>query len=464
MLDFSNSVKDGRQENGDDILISAKHISKTFPIYQHPSDRLKQFAAERLASLTKNEPKSHFESFVALSDVTLEVHRGQSVGIIGRNGSGKSTLLQIIAGTLSPTNGEININGRVAALLELGSGFNPEFTGRENVYMNGRIYGLTNAQIDQKYDDIVSFADIGDFIDQPIKTYSSGMTLRLAFSVIANVEADILIIDEALAVGDVFFTQKCMRFLNNFMESGTLLFVSHDTSAIKALCDHVIWIDKGVVISSGSPKDVTESYLEEVFASRQGEHSSKVLKKKIKQEVRRLDQRQKFINKSNLRNDIQLFEFDQNSSSFGKKYAQIINVRLCNSKEVELSWCVGFEEVALIIDAIALSKLESLIIGFYIKDSLGQTLFGDNTYITYSQNSVYAEKGELLSAKFEFQMPRMPAGDYTVSAAIATGDQDDHIQQHWIHDAMAFQSTSSSVSTGLIGIPMRKIEIIKGGD
>ena len=464
------SIRNHHLQSNSDNLIVAKCISKIFPLYKRPFDRLKQLAASKLAKLLNKKPKRYFEDYAALSNVSFVVKRGQSIGVIGRNGAGKSTLLQLITGTLNPTSGSVYVNGRVAALLELGSGFNPEFTGRENIHMNARIYKLTDSQIKQCYSDIVSFADIGDFIDQPVKTYSSGMTLRLAFAVIAHVNADILIIDEALAVGDVFFTQKCMRFLHEFMKNGTLLFVSHDTSAVQALCDHVIWLDRGKVVAAGLPKDVTERYLEALFASRQDSHLQEprldshlqaTSDREYGSRDSTLDQRQALINSSTLRNDIQVFHFNQNARSFGKRDAKITNVTLCNKDGTHLSWCVGGENVSLVIEAIALSDLQSVIIGFHVKDSLGQTLFGDNTFLSYEKTPVHAINGEELKAKFVFQMPRMPVGEYTISSAIATGTQNEHTHQHWIHDAISFRSVISSTATGLIGIPMYLIEIAK---
>jgi lipopolysaccharide transport system ATP-binding protein len=208
-----------------DIAIRVQGLSKRYEIYTKPSDRLKQFVLPLLQRLTGKASKQYFREFWALKDVSFEVRKGQTVGIIGRNGSGKSTLLQMICGTITPTTGSIQTNGRVAALLELGSGFNPEFTGRENIYMNASVLGLNSSEIDIRFNDIVDFADIGDFVEQPVKTYSSGMMVRLAFAVIAHVDADILVVDEALSVGDAFFAQKCMRFLRKFMETGTVLFV-----------------------------------------------------------------------------------------------------------------------------------------------------------------------------------------------------------------------------------------------
>lgn len=202
--------------DGEDVVIEVREVGKCYQIYERPEDRLKQ--------MLWRGRRRYFREFWALRDVSFSVRRGETVGVIGRNGSGKSTLLKMLCGTLAPTAGTLAVRGRVAALLELGTGFNPEFTGRENVYLNAAILGLDDAEIEHYLPEILAFADIGEFIDQPVKTYSSGMAVRLAFAVAAHVRAEILIIDEALAVGDVFFVQKCMRFLRKFQESGTLFF------------------------------------------------------------------------------------------------------------------------------------------------------------------------------------------------------------------------------------------------
>src|SRR5450759_1720920 len=228
-----------------DIAIRVSNLSKCYQIYNAPRDRLKQFVVPRLQRMAGQTPRQYFREFWALKDISFEIKKGETVGIIGRNGSGKSTLLQLICGTLSPTGGSVATNGRIAALLELGSGFNPEFTGRENVYMNAAVLGLSKEEVDQRFDAIAAFADIGYFIEQPVKAYSSGMMVRLAFAVIAHVNADILVIDEALSVGDAIFTQKCARFLRAFREKGTLLLVSHDTSSVINLCQSAIWLDQG---------------------------------------------------------------------------------------------------------------------------------------------------------------------------------------------------------------------------
>ncbi len=442
-------------------VIKVNSLSKCYQIYDKPEDRLKQMVVPRLQRIVGMAPSRYGKDFWALKNVSFEVRHGQTVGIIGRNGSGKSTLLQMICGTLNPTAGEISTTGRVAALLELGSGFNPDFTGRENVYLNASVLGLTSAQIDARFDDIVAFADIGEFISQPVKTYSSGMMVRLAFAVIAHVEADILIIDEALAVGDAFFTQKCMRFLRNFMKTKTVLFVSHDTASIKSLCTSVIWIEKGEVIESGSPRDVCDLYLKAFYESQQGKSTKTQIKPEYVHHDNRdkKDQRLAFLNQSNLRNDLKVFEFDPDSASFGTNGATIVNVSLEDAEGNPLSWVVGGEEVRLCVTAIAHRELASPIIGFYVKDKLGQFLFGDNTYVSTFDRPVHTAAERKIAAYFGFVMPLLSKGDYAIGAAIADGSQEDHEQLHWIHDALVFKSESSSVATGLIGIPMHYIEV-----
>ena len=241
-----------------DIVLSVKNVSKCFEMYEKPVHRLYQ-------TLCAGK-KKFYREFWALRDVSFDVRRGECVGIIGRNGAGKSTLLQIITGTLAPTSGEVKVKGRIAALLELGSGFNPEFTGRENVYLNGAILGLSKEEIDRRYDDILAFADIGDFIDQPVKTYSSGMMVRLAFAVNVFVDPEILIVDEALAVGDAEFQLKCAKRMRQLIEDRvTILFVSHDVNAVRAYCDRALWMADGNVRLLGDVKEVTSRYMEFLF-------------------------------------------------------------------------------------------------------------------------------------------------------------------------------------------------------
>jgi lipopolysaccharide transport system ATP-binding protein len=446
--------------SSNDIAIRISNLSKCYQIYAKPGDRLKQFLLPKIKRLLGKSSHTYFREFWALKDVSFEVKRGETVGIIGRNGSGKSTLLQIICGTLTPSAGEVQVNGRVAALLELGAGFNPEFTGRENVYLNAAVLGLSKEEIDDRFDKIEAFADIGEFIDQPVKTYSSGMYVKLAFAVIAHVDADILVVDEALAVGDAFFTQKCMRFLRTFMKTGTVLFVSHDTGSIRSLCNKAIWLEKGVVFESGSPKEVAEHYLEAFYEAQQGKSTTTRLKTgQLAAVINQVDQRQALINGSNLRNDIEVFQFDADTPSFGKGGAEITVVKFLDVNRNPLAWIVGGEEVSLRIEVMAHTQLQSPIIGFFVKDKLGQNLFGDNTWLSYMDAPIVSEVGQLLVAEFVFFMPRLMAGHYAITVAIADGTQFEHVQHHWVHDAISFRSETSSLVSGILGIPMTKIKL-----
>ena len=447
-----------------DIAISATGLSKCYHIYDRPHDRLKQSVFPRAQRLLGLRPRHYFRDFWALKDVSLELAAGETLGIVGKNGSGKSTLLQIVCGTLSPTTGELQTSGRVAALLELGSGFNPEFTGRENVYLNAALLGLRREQIDDRFDRIATFAEIGEFIEQPVKTYSSGMMLRLAFAVVAHVDADILVIDEALAVGDAFFRQKCMRFLRGFMERGTVLFVSHDTDAVLNLCSRAIWLRQGALAASGDPKEIVERYLAELYEARQGPSPARTAARRLRAtrdaEPPR-DMRLEFINRSNLRNDVELFRFSPDEASFGQGGATVTDVALSDREGHPLSWAVGGEPVRLEIRCIAHQRLSSPIIGFEIKDRLGQAIFADNTFLSYRDRPLIVEAGEAIEARFDFVMPVLRAGDYTVSAAIAEGTQAEHVQHHWIHDAFAFRVHASSVCLGLMGLAMTDIVMTK---
>lgn len=449
-----------------DIAIRVQNLSKCYQIYDAPRDRLKQFVAPRLQRLLRQPPKQYYREFWALRDVSFEVKKGETVGIIGRNGSGKSTLLQLICGTLAPTGGSIETQGRIAALLELGSGFNPEFTGRENVYMNASILGLSEAEIDTKYDDILAFADIGEFIDQPVKQYSSGMYVRLAFAVIANVNADILVIDEALAVGDIFFTQKCMRFLRDFRTSGTIIFVTHDPGAVVNLCNQAAWLDRGELQALGSAQSVCEKYLAKrydtpAFGSKMPDDKERVPKSgnnKVTGPSKR-DMRMQFINQSNLRNDIQIFDFSPDTRGFGSGGAKITSTKLTDLEGQQLSWIVGGEQVRFVVEAEVLVNCRNIVIGMNVKDKLGQVLFGQNTYLDHCLNPVKAKPRETVEAAFTFRMPILPRGSYTVDVAIADGTPPDVVQLQWLHDAFSLESHASSSVNGLIGLIFDSVEL-----
>jgi len=458
--------------SSEDFSIRVEGLGKRYEMYAQPSDRLRQMILPKLQRLTRFHPREYFTEFWAVREASFDVRRGETVGIIGRNGSGKSTLLQMICGTLHPTLGKVTVNGRIAALLELGAGFNIEFTGRENVFLSGLLYGIPEQELKRRYQSIVDFADIGDFIDQPVKTYSSGMYVRLAFAIITHVDADILVIDEALSVGDVRFTQKCMRFLRDFQARGTLLFVSHDPGAVINLCQRAVWLERGNVVVDGVARDVVERYLAEQHAADRAESGQSITVKSggtdlpldgasdgIPVDVQ--DTRRDLLNGNLARNVIEVFEFDPSHvvSEFGAGAARIVDVRLLDGEGRPLEITKGGEVAQLVIDAAVLRKLESPIMGFYVKDRLGQQLFGDNTYLSYLDAPIRAEPGVHLRASFRFRLPIMPAGDYSIDAAIATGEQFDHTQQHWVRDALSFKASDSTMRHGLIGIPMHEIKI-----
>lgn len=442
-----------------DVVIEVSGVGKAYHMYEKPAHRLWQALV--------GKRKSFYKDFWALQDVSFSIRRGQTVGIVGRNGSGKSTLLQMIAGTLNPTSGRIAVHGRVAALLELGSGFNPEFTGRENVYLNATILGLTRDQIEARLESILAFADIGQFIDQPVRSYSSGMSVRLAFAVLAHVDADILIIDEALAVGDAFFSQKCMRFLRDFQQRGTLLFVSHDAAAVTNLCENAVWLEGGRMRLAGTSQEVIEAYMAEQHMVGRREISGEVVAVKERKRKRiddvPADFRQELMRQAGIVNRMSVFEFDPDNvgKEFGAQGARIVDVELIDDNEGRLGIVEGGELVRLRIRVEIVRPLESLIVGFYVKDRLGQRLFGDNSYFAYKNDPVDAESGDMLLAAFTFRMPVMPSGSYMVDAAVASGDQHDHTQQHWIHDALEFRALDETMRFGLIGLPMLAIDISK---
>lgn len=442
-----------------EFAIEVSGLSKCYEIYEKPSDRLKQ--------MLSRGTKKFYKEFWAIKNINIKIKKGETVGIIGRNGSGKSTLLQLICGTLNPTEGNIKISGRVAALLELGAGFNPEFTGRDNIYMNASLLGLSKEETDNRLSEILLFADIGDFIDQPVKTYSSGMLVRLAFAVMAHVSADILIIDEALAVGDVFFTQKCMRFLREFMENGTVLFVSHDTSAVVNLCSNAYWIHEGVVRISGSSKEVTEKYLENQYFDNQP-LAEKNDPKQISLETENAkideiknniyyDMRRDFINGTNLRNDIEIIAFDDKSYAYGAGQGVIVDAHLENDRKHELAWIVGGEMVSLVYFIKLKCDIPRLLFGFSVKDRLGQILFGDNSNLTFLDRPLLGLSDQVWKFGFTFQMPFLPVGDYSIDLTFGSGTQDDHVIHSWRRDAIVFKSHASISHQGLIGIPMMDI-------
>jgi lipopolysaccharide transport system ATP-binding protein len=295
-----------------------------------------------------------------------------------------------------------------------------------------------------------------------VKTYSTGMAVRLAFAVMAHVDADILVIDEALAVGDARFVQKCMRFLRAFREHGTLLFVSHDTAAVTSLCDRAIWLDQGEVKGIGPAKEICDRYLQDLFESVQGaspERAEVAAPARARPPRRGRDQRLDVLQRSAHRNDIQIFEFSPDAASFGRRGARITDVRFEHPQGERLAWAVGGEAVAIVVEIATRERMQSPIVGFLVRDRLGQALFGDNTWLTTHDAPVALAPGAQARARFEFDLPLLAPGDYTISAAVADGRQHEHVQHEWIHDALTFRVETSSVRHALIGVPMHGIAL-----
>lgn len=390
-----------------ELAVSLQGVTKHYPIYASPM--------RRMLSLLFNRSFGEPTIVRALQDVSVDIVKGETLAIIGRNGSGKSTLLQVLCGILQPTQGVVRVQGRVAALLELGAGFSPEFTGRENVFMSAAVYGLSREQIEQKMPDILAFAEIDEFIDQPVKTYSSGMFVRLAFAVIAHVDADILVIDEALAVGDAYFTQKCMRFLRAFKQHGTLIFVSHDTHSVITLCDRAVWLEKGQVQMLGAAKAVSEAYISSLYAQ----------------------------------DAAQTEGGEQRQGEFGSGKVEITSCRLLDDSGKELRLLERAQLVVLEVRCRALETIAQPILGFFVRDRLGQPLFGENSLAWASGwQQIQADGQQCL--RFTFKMPLLATGEYTLGVAVGSGTQMQHTQHHWIYEAYAFKSQANPHLTGFI--------------
>ncbi|WP_416772639.1 ABC transporter ATP-binding protein [Pseudomonas sp. RHF3.3-3] len=423
-----------------EIVLRVEEVGKCYRRYGRPRDRLLQ-----MLPLVRDCPCREFR---ALEQVSFDMHRGEAIGIVGRNGAGKSTLLQLIDATLSPSSGHIFAAGRVAALLESGSGFDPRLSGRENVYLVATLHGLGKEEIDQRFSAIAAFADIGGFMEQPASTYSSAMHVRLAFAVIAHVDADILLIDEALAAAEDGFVERCLRFLREFKQRHSVILVSHDIAAITGLCDRVIWLDRGTQRRIGEPGPVCAAYLEDLRASTavgrraDADGYGRLFKPTgpwfSPAPARRIGE----INACGLAGDLQVFRFDPEApGTFGGREARIVHVGLNDRAGVALSWVAGGERVTLTIEAEVHVHIEQPVIGFSVRDALGQTLFGDNACTGPQGKPGAAAAGACLSVAFEFPMPRLVRGDYVIQVAIADGERNDHRQLHWCDEALLIRST-----------------------
>lgn len=415
-----------------EAIIDVTGLGKCYQTYEKPHHRLLQMLLARLG-------KTYHREFWALRDVTFSVPRGRIFGILGKNGAGKSTLLQIICGTLTPSHGDVNVRGRVAALLELGSGFNPEFTGIENVYMNAQLLGMTREQTDKKLEAILAFADIGEFVHQPVKTYSSGMFARLAFSVVIHVEPDILIVDEALSVGDAWFQHKSMARMRQLMESGcTVLFVSHSIDAVRALCDEAIWMERGGIKMQGNVTDVTNAYMNDVFI----EHNRITLQASQPDTRARHTEPQDSSQGVSQVSDAPAEDTIQTAalSLDGGTILKVRSTRLRNSDAEIVEHLRQGEQFTLEFELEILQPVRNLSVGFLIKDQFGQELTGESYFNTY-RHSLDFDAGRIVRFVFDSTMLLRGGQSYSVALRInqvSRWDRSDNVVIYADELAMVF--------------------------
>ncbi|HEX6650572.1 MAG TPA: ABC transporter ATP-binding protein [Pyrinomonadaceae bacterium] len=402
-------------------------VSKQYRIYDRPADRLKE-------TLTRGRWKAHRE-FWALRDISFEVEAGTTTGIIGPNGSGKSTLLQIITGTLEPTHGSVWLEGRVAALLELGAGFNPEFTGIENIFMNTALMGLSRSETENLLPEIASFAEIGDFIYQPLKTYSSGMYIRLAFAAAIAVSPQILIIDEALAVGDAVFQHRCTRRIKQMQENGTtILFVSHDPGAIRALCSRAILLNGGRMEADGPPADVLNQY-QKIIMARETAYAA------LDQTAAEGSKHAAEIVEADL-TDAPSYTFRH-----GNRDAEVIKLELLDSSRQKVQIVETGEQLFLRLYVLFHKAVEEPVFGFLIRNRHGIHLYGTNTDIQHAGIGP-VKPGDVVEASFSFNCWLAP-DNYSIAVATHSVDA---ISFDWLDGALYFQTISATVMEGVANL------------
>ena len=428
----------------------------------------------RLAEWALPGPPRHHLHWV-LRDVSFHVNPGEAVGIVGNNGAGKSTLLKLITGTTQASSGTVAVEGRVSALLELGMGFHPDFTGRQNVYMSGQLLGLSLHEIAALMPQIEAFADIGEYLDQPVRIYSSGMQVRLAFSVATARRPDVLIVDEALSVGDAVFQHKSFARIREFRAQGTtLLLVSHDLAAVRSLCDRALWIDRGIVQMSGDTAPVMDAYFTSIYSSQQDVRGARAAKRADAgtapadagtappaDDPRRdpADCREAQREAAGVRSDVRVVAFDKDAASWGSGAVRIRSAALLDPDGAPVTWTLGGKPVTLAIEAEALEDRDAVFLGFMVKDRTSQALFGDNTFLRYHDAPVSVRAGTRIRARFSFRMPVLPKGTYAIAVAAATGTQMSHVIEEWIDEAMFFDSHNEFTVQGMIGIPVWDIEL-----
>lgn len=414
-----------------DNVISVKDLSKVYRLYDKPIDRLKE-------SLNIFH-KSYHKEYYALNNLSFDIKRGETVGIIGINGAGKSTLLKIITGVLTPTGGNIEVKGKISALLELGAGFNMEYTGIENIYLNGTMMGFSKEEVDKKLDDILDFADIGDFVNQPVKTYSSGMFVRLAFAVAINVEPDILVIDEALSVGDVFFQQKCYKKIKELAGKSTVLIVSHDLNAMTKFCERIIVMSAGQKVFDGEPNEAIAKYF------------------KLKQGALRDDKKSIELNNS----DFEMYKAPDENSYSGKMDVIIEKYFYSIDNEPFSEVCQKDDEFKISLVINSKIDIESPIIGFQIRDKYGNEVFGQTSLTSPVEQGTIKQGRNIIN--FAFDWPEIREGDYFITIGIGNGTEVlNQVEECWINNAIHITATTHGKTIfGIFNHDMKEFEISK---
>lgn len=440
--------------SSDEIAISVQDVSKCFYTYEKPSDRLKQSIVPRLQRVLRNRTTTYGKEFWALRNVSFDVQKGETVGIVGRNGSGKSTLLQIICGTLTPTEGQIDTRGRIAALLELGSGFNPEFSGRENVYLNGAVLGLSKEEIDARFDAIAGFADIGEFIDQPVKAYSSGMAVRLAFAVQAQVDPEILIVDEALSVGDARFQAKCFERLRQLKENGTsILLVTHASEQVVTHCNRAILLDRSRIEMIGSSRPVVNRYLDILFG-REKRPTESAPPDASQLSPATFTPPQDAYPQLDFGQDVFSTRIGYNPHEYrwGDGGATLLDYHLSAGGRDFPNSIESGEEVVLRIAVSFNRMIVNPILGFTIKTKEGVTVYGTNSFMLECEGMQTAgAAGTQARASLKF-VARLGTGDYFISLGVASREGEEIVPHDRRYDSLHFVVSPTPKLLGLIDL------------
>lgn len=438
MIRRRGNKKEKISKTKDDIAVDIRSVSKNYRIYHEKIPSLKN-------TIIKGR-RTTFEEFMALDDVSISIKHGQTIGIIGANGSGKSTLLKLIANIIQPTKGEIIVNGPMSALLELGAGFHPDLTGKENIYINAAILGMRKREVDKKLDEIIEFSGLEKFIDTPVKNYSSGMYMRLGFSVAIKVNPDILLIDEVLAVGDQAFQAKCYKVIYDFMKRGkTIIIVSHDLDTIADLCSKVVFLNDGKIKEMGKPLDVVSKYrafVEEIEKNRiveQQRSARKQIFKSVIEENRKILSGEEISKLSNLSVD------GETINRFGSGEAEITGIRMLDEHNKDIDYCKYGDEIKVVYEVLFKAAVEEPIFGMRVTDHKQNIVYGTNTRLQRVGSGIYKD-GDRVSIEFTFMITMM-GGQYSISPAVGYNDTKTYCD--WVNDMLMLNVMHNNIAEGI---------------